>query len=99
MTASATVGRALRYAEGSARGLLHHHRGHGLDEGPHVIGLVNAQRDAALGLQPVDQGQGRLALGVPVAWVTVAPTTRPLRFSISTWPMKARREGWPSALR
>jgi len=29
MTASATVGRALRYAEGSARGLLHHHRGHG----------------------------------------------------------------------
>ena len=29
MTASVTVGRALRYAEGSARGLLHHHWGHG----------------------------------------------------------------------
>jgi len=27
MTASVTVGRALRYADGSARGLLHHHRG------------------------------------------------------------------------
>jgi hypothetical protein len=29
MTASVTVGRALRYADGSARGLLHHQRGHG----------------------------------------------------------------------
>ncbi|SMX43868.1 hypothetical protein [Maliponia aquimaris] len=28
MTASVTHGRALRYAEGSARGLLHHHQGH-----------------------------------------------------------------------
>jgi len=28
MTTSVTLGRALRYAEGSARGLLHHHRGH-----------------------------------------------------------------------
>lgn len=28
MTASVTRGRALRYAEGSARGLLHHHPGH-----------------------------------------------------------------------
>jgi len=28
MTASVTHGRALRYAEGSARGLLHHQRGH-----------------------------------------------------------------------
>jgi hypothetical protein len=28
MTASVTVGRALRYADGSARGLLHHHMGH-----------------------------------------------------------------------
>ena len=28
MTASVTVGRTLRYAEGSARGLLHHERGH-----------------------------------------------------------------------
>jgi hypothetical protein len=28
MTASVTVGRALRYADGSARGLLHHQRGH-----------------------------------------------------------------------
>ena len=28
MTASVTNGRALRYAEGSARGLLHHQRGH-----------------------------------------------------------------------
>ena len=33
MTASVTVGRALRYADGSARGLLHHHRGHGLSKG------------------------------------------------------------------
>lgn len=31
MTASVTVGRALRYADGSARGLLHHERGHGRD--------------------------------------------------------------------
>ena len=30
MTASVTVGRALRYADGSARGLLHHQRGHSL---------------------------------------------------------------------
>ena len=29
MTASVTVGRALRYADGSARGLLHHQKGHG----------------------------------------------------------------------
>jgi len=29
VTASVTHGRALRYAKGSARGLLHHHRGHG----------------------------------------------------------------------
>jgi len=28
MTASVTRGRALRYAGGSARGLLHHHPGH-----------------------------------------------------------------------
>ena len=28
MTASVTHGRALRYAGGSARGLLHHHGGH-----------------------------------------------------------------------
>jgi len=28
MTASVTPGRALRYAEGSARGLLHHFTGH-----------------------------------------------------------------------
>jgi hypothetical protein len=28
MAASVTRGRALRYAEGSARGLLHHHPGH-----------------------------------------------------------------------
>jgi len=28
VTASVTHGRALRYAEGSARGLLHHHPGH-----------------------------------------------------------------------
>ena len=28
MTASVTHGRALRYADGSARGLLHHHPGH-----------------------------------------------------------------------
>ena len=28
MTASVTHGRALRYAEGSARGLLHHYPGH-----------------------------------------------------------------------
>ncbi|WAP68148.1 hypothetical protein [Jiella pelagia] len=35
MTASATVGRALRYAEGSARGLLHHHQGHGLSRVTH----------------------------------------------------------------
>jgi hypothetical protein len=28
MTASVTAGRALRYAGGSARGLLHHHPGH-----------------------------------------------------------------------
>jgi len=28
MTASVAHGRALRYAKGSARGLLHHHRGH-----------------------------------------------------------------------
>jgi len=28
MTASVTHGRALRYAGGSARGLLHHHPGH-----------------------------------------------------------------------
>jgi hypothetical protein len=30
MTASVTVGRALRYADGSARGLLHHHPGRDL---------------------------------------------------------------------
>jgi len=30
MTASVTNGRALRYAEGSARGLLHQALGHGL---------------------------------------------------------------------
>ena len=30
MTASVTYGRALRYAKGSARGLLHHHMGHSL---------------------------------------------------------------------
>lgn len=34
-----------------------------LDEAPHIIGLVGPQRDAALALQPVDQGQGSLALG------------------------------------
>ena len=28
MTASVTLGHALRYAGGSARSLLHHHRGH-----------------------------------------------------------------------
>jgi hypothetical protein len=28
VTASVTHGRALRYAKGSARGLLHHHPGH-----------------------------------------------------------------------
>jgi hypothetical protein len=28
MTASVTYGRALRYAEGSARGLIHHVLGH-----------------------------------------------------------------------
>jgi hypothetical protein len=28
VTASVTHGRALRYAKGSARGLLHNHRGH-----------------------------------------------------------------------
>jgi hypothetical protein len=28
MTASVTIGRALRYADGSARGLLHHQQGH-----------------------------------------------------------------------
>jgi len=28
VTASVTRGRALRYAGGSARGLLHHHPGH-----------------------------------------------------------------------
>jgi hypothetical protein len=31
MTASVTHGRALRYAEGSARGLLHHYPGHSHD--------------------------------------------------------------------
>ena len=31
MTASVTGGRALRYADGSARGLLHHQHGHDLD--------------------------------------------------------------------
>jgi hypothetical protein len=31
MTASVTYGRALRYAEGSARGLIHHVLGHCLE--------------------------------------------------------------------
>ena len=34
MTASVTVGRALRYADGSARGLLHHHTGHSHKDRP-----------------------------------------------------------------
>jgi hypothetical protein len=37
MTASVTVGRALRYADGSARGLLHHERGHGLKPKPPLL--------------------------------------------------------------
>ena len=35
MTASVTIGRALRYADGSARGLLHQELGHGLG---HILG-------------------------------------------------------------
>ena len=45
MTASATVGRALRYAEGSARGLLHHHRGHGRVVRPRVIKIPQLTDD------------------------------------------------------
>jgi hypothetical protein len=39
MTASVTPGRALRYAGGSARGLLHHHPGHCLRVFPNEASL------------------------------------------------------------
>lgn len=44
MTASVTRGRALRYAGGSARGLLHHHRGH-WPEATVAHGLVSKYAD------------------------------------------------------
>ena len=37
MTANVANGRALRYAEGSARGLLHHHPGHCLSLPPALL--------------------------------------------------------------
>ena len=40
MTASVTYGRALRYAKGSARGLLHHHMGHSPAAKRAMVGLA-----------------------------------------------------------
>ena len=42
MTASLTHGRALRVAQGSARGLLHHHRGHCLGSQPTEVVIADA---------------------------------------------------------
>ncbi|MTH65856.1 hypothetical protein GL284_16410 [Paracoccus sp. DK608] len=44
MTASVTNGRALRYAEGSARGLLHHVLGH--CPYPYLTTQINADPEA-----------------------------------------------------
>lgn len=60
MAASVTRGRALRYAEGSARGLLHHHPGHCpyfamADTRPPVevmVDFIEAHRDAH-GVEPI----------------------------------------------
>jgi hypothetical protein len=42
---------------------------------------------------------GALRSAVPVAFVTVAATTSPLRFSISAWPMKLSLASLPGPLR
>jgi hypothetical protein len=53
MTASVTVGRALRYADGSARGLLHHQRGHGLLQHPRMSRWIKVAVREAMDEDPV----------------------------------------------
>lgn len=78
MTASVTHGRALRYAEGSARGFLHHHPGHchhrrirDPSQGQHRLGVGNGD---AFATAPSRVAPGRAGeAGSRAAW-RMSPT-------------------------
>ncbi|MET3473073.1 hypothetical protein ABIC78_003622 [Novosphingobium sp. 1529] len=75
----------------------HVHRAQIGDEIGGVVGIVGAQRATVAAVQTLQHGQPRVALGIPVACVSMASTTRPWRFSISTWPMWQSFEACPRA--
>jgi hypothetical protein len=78
----------------------HVERAHGGHERSRVVALVASKGDAANTRRMAhDRLFGALRSAVPVAFVTVAATTSPLRFSISAWPMKLSLASLPGPLR
>jgi len=51
-----------------------------------IVGFVGADAAATGFRHGIEHGQCRAALAEPSAWETTALITKPLRFSISTWP-------------
>src|SRR5271170_840831 len=70
------------------------------DEVGAVVALVGAQRHRPrpAGMR-LDQRQRGQPLGMSGGACRPAPTTSPLRFSISAWPMNTSRASLPSPLR
>jgi hypothetical protein len=68
-------------------------------EGGDIVGLVGAERDARWVGRRLSMASVASRSAVPVARVSAASTASPLRFSISTCPMKHSRLSRPAALR
>lgn len=58
-----------------------------VDELRDIIGLIRPQSDPFRAPAPVDMASAISRSAVPVAWLTPPKTAKPLRFSISAWPI------------
>ena|ERR1700722_4709694 len=51
-----------------------------------LVAFVGAHRAGLATFEPIQQHQRRLPSAVLLAWVTIAPTINPFRFSVNRWP-------------